>query len=1444
MAPICAGGSLSALPTTSTNSITGTWAPALNNAATTTYTFTPTAGQCGTTTTLTITVNPNVTPTFTAVSAICAGGSLSALPTTSNNGIVGSWSPALDNANTTTYTFTPTAGQCATTTTLTITVNPNVTPTFTAVAPICAGGSLSALPTTSNNGITGTWSPALDNANTTTYTFSPTAGQCATTATLSITVNPTNVTPTFTAVASICSGGSLSALPTTSNNGIAGTWSPALDNANTTTYTFTPTAGLCATTTTLTITVNPNVTPTFTAVAAICSGGSLSALPTTSNNGITGTWSPALDDANTTTYTFTPTAGQCATTATLSITVNPNVTPTFTAVAAICSGGSLSALPTTSNNGITGTWSPALDNANTTTYTFSPTAGQCATTTTLTITVNPNVTPTFTAVAAICAGGSLSALPTTSNNGITGTWSPALNNAATTIYTFIPTVGQCATTTTLTITVNPSPPGDTLATAINVVGLNYTTTGNNLASNCYTNTIGSTSPDVWYKVTIEPCVRTISLNTCSGTNYDSRLRVYAPDGTTQLANNDDYCGLQSGIDNLNVSLYSFVYVIVEGFTTNQGNYGLSISQNVVNTATFAAVAPICSGSVLTALPTSSIEGFTGTWSPALDNTQTTTYTFTPDANQCATATVTLTIVVNPIPVVAITGATSICAGDSVTLTANGADTYSWNSIFLPTTIPLDNVSNARLAIGLRKLKTTYTGPCVRLRRSSDNAESDFGFSGNDLDSSAVTTWLNGATGYCVTLYDQSGNGGDVSQSSTFNQPTLTLNGFNGKPVLHFNTQQLLLNNVNYPSSYTAIYGARQTGGARARVLSAVNNNWLLGYWGGAKRQAYFEGWISSNPGNPASDDNYYIYSGASDGSTSQLYENGTLIENNGNGVASPNGIELNGWINGSEMSDCDFTDVFVFDTVLNTTDRAFVENSTKNYYNPIPTPSITVSPTVTTTYTVTGTNAIGCSATASITVTVNPVTSNTSTISACNSYLWTVNGTTYTTSGTYTSVVNCNTETLILTINNSTTNGSLTTSAAGSYTWAGPLGSGLTYNTSGVYTFTTTNAFGCPNVATLNLTITSVATVNTFVIGTSCGSTITNLSVTIIAPFVSGATLYTFRLTNLVTNVVQLINRPVNSFALSGFAGVTLGTPYKVEVSVNNGPFGAPCNVITPTPVATIGTQCGTTLTAMSQFVYCNFVANVTGYRFRVTNTTTSTIQIFDSGLNRFNFNQLPNRSFSTTYFVEVALRNTDGTYLPYNTGCNILTPSFPTSEIRLSQCDYNALSNTESFVATLVSGATEYRFNIFNTSLGYTSTLDRTLNTFNLNMFSGLLAGTTYSVRVAVKIGGVFGPYGKICNLTTPGGTRMVATTKVKEFKAILYPNPFAESFMLDVKNSTESTIQIKVYDMLGRLVDNRDVEISDITSIQVGATYPSGVYNVIISQDANTQTIRVIKR
>ncbi|MCF6133303.1 T9SS type A sorting domain-containing protein [Flavobacterium wongokense] len=684
VAPICNGDSLSALPTTSINGYTGSWSPALNNTITTTYTFTPTAGQCANTASLTITVNQPVTPTFSAIAPICNGDSLSALPTTSINGYTGTWSPSLDNTSTTTYIFTPNAGQCANTASLTITVNQPVTPTFNAIAPICNGDSLSALPTTSINGYTGTWSPALNNTLTTTYTFTPTAGQCATTASLTITVNQP-ITPTFSAVAPICNGDSLSALPTTSINGYTGSWSPALNNTLTTTYTFTPTAGQCATTASLTITVNQPITPTFSAVTPICNGDSLSALPTTSINGYTGSWSPSLDNTITTAYTFTPDAGQCAAVTTLTITVNQPVTPTFTAVAPICNGDSLSALPTTSINGYTGSWSPALDNTSTTTYTFTPDAGQCAGTASLTITVNQPVTPTFNAIAPICNGDSLT-LPTTSVNGFVGTWSPAFDNTATGTYTFTPNAGQCATTATLTITVNQpvTPTFNAIAPICNGDSLTLPTTSVNGFVGTWSPAFDNTATGTYtFTPNSGQCATTASLTITVNQPITPTFSAVAPicngDSLSALPTTsiNGYTGSWSpALNNTLTTTYTFTPTAGQCATTAS----LTITVNQPITPTFAAVAPICNGDSLLALPTTSINGYTGSWSPVLDNTITTVYTFTPDAGQCAAVT-TLTITVNQPVTPTFNAVAPICNGGSLSAlptTSNNGYTGSWS----------------------------------------------------------------------------------------------------------------------------------------------------------------------------------------------------------------------------------------------------------------------------------------------------------------------------------------------------------------------------------------------------------------------------------------------------------------------------------------------------------------------------------------------------------------------------------------------------------------------------------------------------------------------------------------------------------------------------------------------------------------------------------------------
>jgi hypothetical protein len=104
-----------------------------------------------------------------------------------------------------------------------------VTPDFAAIGPLCQNSTPPVLAGTSPNGIAGTWAPATIStatAGTTNYVFTPTAGQCANTQTLSITVTAL-VTPDFAAIGPLCQNSTPPVLAGTSPNGIAGTWAPA-----------------------------------------------------------------------------------------------------------------------------------------------------------------------------------------------------------------------------------------------------------------------------------------------------------------------------------------------------------------------------------------------------------------------------------------------------------------------------------------------------------------------------------------------------------------------------------------------------------------------------------------------------------------------------------------------------------------------------------------------------------------------------------------------------------------------------------------------------------------------------------------------------------------------------------------------------------------------------------------------------------------------------------------------------------------------------------------------------------------------------------------------------------------------------------------------------------------------------------------------------------------
>jgi 3D (Asp-Asp-Asp) domain-containing protein len=102
---------------------------------------------------------------------------------------------------------------------------------------------------------------------------------------------------------------------------------------------------------------------------------------------------------------------------------------------------------------------------------------------------------------------------------------------------------------------------------------------------------------------------------------------------------------------------------------------------------------------------------------------------------------------------------------------------------------LDTYPGAFAAYSVRKLRNAYSGSAIRVRRSSDNTEQDIGFSSDNLDATALTTFCSGTDGFVTTWYDQSGNSRNATNTTAADQPQIVSSGsiinVNSKPSIKF-----------------------------------------------------------------------------------------------------------------------------------------------------------------------------------------------------------------------------------------------------------------------------------------------------------------------------------------------------------------------------------------------------------------------------------------------------------------------------------------------------------------------------------------------------------------------------------------------------------------------------------------------------------------------------------
>jgi hypothetical protein len=89
---------------------------------------------------------------------------------------------------------------------------------------------------------------------------------------------------------------------------------------------------------------------------------------------------------------------------------------------------------------------------------------------------------------------------------------------------------------------------------------------------------------------------------------------------------------------------------------------------------------------------------------------------------------------------------------------------------------LDTYTTATAAFSVRRLRSTYTGYCMNVRRSSDNTSMNLGFVNDMLDVATLLAFVGTGNGFVSTWYDQSTTASNATQATANNQPLIVSNG--------------------------------------------------------------------------------------------------------------------------------------------------------------------------------------------------------------------------------------------------------------------------------------------------------------------------------------------------------------------------------------------------------------------------------------------------------------------------------------------------------------------------------------------------------------------------------------------------------------------------------------------------------------------------------------------
>lgn len=721
---------------------------------------------CVSSTNFPITVKPLPTASISpASSSYCPGQSPVAL--TASGGTSFLWSTgatsssiAVSPVQNTTYSVTATQNGCTASSTATVNVaNINVAASKDNT---CPGEQVTL---TASGGGTYSWtggstgsSISVSPTQTTTYTVTSVLNGCTRTATITVNVVSSSALSISPSVADICAGDSI----TLAANGGSGqyTWSTGASTSSikvspsgTTTYSVTLNQSGCISAANRIVSVrsrpNASVSPTS---SSVCPGQSVNLV---ASGGNTYSWTTGATTASITVNPTVNTNYQVTVSNTLgcSVVLNAQVTmggPPATispATANICAGDSITL---TASGGTAYNWSNGRTTASikvapsaTTTYSVTVSSGSCAGV--IERTVNVQAKPNASILplnATICAGQSITLA---GNGGGTYNWS---NNATTssitvtpgasTTYTLTVTNNGCSSVVTKQVVVNNN--NFSLSASNTSICLGQSVTLTASGGTAYSWTTGGTGSSITVSpTTTTTYVVTITNGTCSAT-LDRTITVAQPPSASISPSNANICS----------------------------------GQNIALTASGGDIFSWSNGAT-----TSSI---------SVAPTATTVYTVTVSRNGCAgTSTASRTVNVSTTPIAGINAsASTICNGQSTTLSATGTGTYSWSNGATTSSIVVSpnafttyfvTVNNAGCtAVASRDIVVNSTVASITADRTTlctgQNAQLSAGGGGTYLWNTGATSPTISVVPTATTTYTVTATNNNCSSTATI---TITVN---------------------------------------------------------------------------------------------------------------------------------------------------------------------------------------------------------------------------------------------------------------------------------------------------------------------------------------------------------------------------------------------------------------------------------------------------------------------------------------------------------------------------------------------------------------------------------------------------------------------------------------------------------------------------------------------